>query len=67
VLDPDLQQSDGPDVVLAGGLPPENIARAVSGTGIRNLDVNSGIESAAGIKDHEKMRAVMHFKHISSA
>lgn len=63
MLDADLHETPGPAIVLAGGLSPDNIARAIVDTGIRNLDVNSGIESAAGIKDPEKMRAVMRFKH----
>lgn len=62
MLDVDLQPTSGPAIVLAGGLSPTNISRAIADTGIRSLDVNSGIESAAGIKDSEKMRAVMRFK-----
>ena len=42
--------------ILAGGLSPENIAGAVDETGARFVDVNSGVETAPGIKDHEKLQ-----------
>ena len=44
--------------VLAGGLSPENAAAAVSATGARILDVNSGVESAPGRKDPAKLVAL---------
>lgn len=43
--------------VLAGGLKPENIVEAVTATGARFVDVNSGVESAPGVKDHSKLKA----------
>lgn len=42
--------------ILAGGLNPENIADAVRQSGTRFVDVNSGVESAPGVKDHEKLK-----------
>jgi len=42
-------------IFLAGGVNPENAADAVR-TGVYGIDVCSGIESAPGRKDHEKMR-----------
>jgi phosphoribosylanthranilate isomerase len=43
--------------ILAGGLSPDNIVDALRFTQAGHVDVNSGIESAPGIKDHARMRA----------
>lgn len=43
--------------MLAGGLTPENVEKAVRLTGARQVDVASGVESAPGIKDAEKIAA----------
>jgi phosphoribosylanthranilate isomerase len=44
--------------VLAGGLSPDNIAAARAASGARFVDVNSGVESAPGLKSPEKLRAL---------
>jgi phosphoribosylanthranilate isomerase len=41
--------------VLAGGLSPENVAEAIRATGAERIDVNSGVESAPGRKDPERI------------
>ena len=41
--------------ILAGGLNSENILAALEATGASHLDVNSGVESAPGVKDHRKL------------
>ena len=45
------------NVILAGGLRPDNCAEAVK-AGCAGLDFNSGVESAPGIKDSAKIAAV---------
>jgi phosphoribosylanthranilate isomerase len=45
--------------ILSGGLNPENITDAIAGTGARFVDVNSGVESAPGVKDHARLSAFM--------
>ncbi len=50
----------GNEIILAGGLNPENVAKAVKETRCYAVDVSSGIESEKGVKDHEKMRQFVH-------
>lgn len=42
-------------IFLAGGITPENVEQAIR-TGVYGIDICSGIESAPGKKDHEKMK-----------
>lgn len=44
--------------VLAGGLSPANVLEARASTGADHLDLNSGVESAPGLKDEAKLREV---------
>lgn len=42
--------------ILSGGLNPENIVDAIRASGARFVDVNSGVESAPGVKDQAKLK-----------
>jgi len=42
--------------VLAGGLSPSNLLDALASTDADHLDINSGVETAPGIKDEAKLR-----------
>ena len=52
---------------LAGGLTPENVGDAIAQTGTPMVDVSSGVESAPGKKDAEKIarfyQAVVNASH----
>jgi phosphoribosylanthranilate isomerase len=54
------QQRDHPGKtwILSGGLNPANVTAALAATGAKLIDVNSGVESAPGVKDHAKLLAL---------
>ena len=52
----DLSAINAP-IFIAGGLKPENVAQAIAQCCPQGVDVSSGVESTAGIKDHAKMKA----------
>jgi phosphoribosylanthranilate isomerase len=43
--------------MLAGGLSPENVRAAVDSVRPWAVDASSSLETAPGIKDHERIRA----------
>jgi len=53
---PQMQQKP---IILAGGLNPENIGDALRQLDLYGVDLSSGVESQAGIKDPEKIKKLM--------
>jgi phosphoribosylanthranilate isomerase len=51
------------EIVLAGGLKPENVADAVACVRPYGIDVSSGVERSPGIKDHQRLRALFEAVH----
>jgi len=45
--------------MLAGGLTPDNVAEAARLTGAQQVDVSSGVETAPGLKDEQKIAAFL--------
>lgn len=55
------------NVVLAGGLTPENVGDAIRAVRPVAVDVTTGVESAPGRKDHARLRAFIEAAHRAAA
>ena len=45
--------------ILSGGLNPANVTAAVTTTGAKFIDVNSGVEQVPGVKSPDKLKALV--------
>lgn len=51
-----VPQDSGQQIVLAGGLTPDNVATALRISGAPGVDTSSGVEDRPGVKSPEKIR-----------
>jgi phosphoribosylanthranilate isomerase len=46
-------------IILAGGLTPENVVGAIAKVHPFAVDINSGVESQPGVKDHARLKELL--------
>jgi phosphoribosylanthranilate isomerase len=53
-------------ILLAGGLTPDNVGEAIERVRPCGVDVSSGVERSAGVKDHDRMKSFCEAVHATS-
>ena len=54
-----LSRHEGVPAMLAGGLTPETVRRAIQRSGAQAVDVSSGVEQQRGVKDPARIQAFL--------
>lgn len=67
VLSDQYARDEWPPLVLAGGLHPENVAEAIKAVDPWGVDVASGVESSAAIKDLQRVEQFIRRAREASA
>jgi len=53
-------------ILLAGGLSPANVQNAIAAVKPFAVDINSGVESQPGVKDHARLKALLQLVYQST-
>jgi phosphoribosylanthranilate isomerase len=61
------ERGDGPPIILSGGITPENAAEAIAAISPFAIDSASGTEASPGVKDPDKVAALVGQASLAAA